>query len=93
MSTEVFHKECWFSGRVQGVGFRYTVLRAAHGYDVTGTVRNLADGRVLLQAEGEQDEVQAFVAEVQRQLSMLIRGVEEREFWGTRCFRNFRISD
>lgn len=49
-----------YSGRVQGVGFRYTVKQVAAGYDVTGTVRNLADGRVELVAEGARDEVEAF---------------------------------
>ncbi len=49
-----------YSGRVQGVGFRYTVKTAASGYDVTGIVRNLADGRVELIAEGSKDELNAF---------------------------------
>lgn len=49
-----------YSGRVQGVGFRYTVKQVAAGYEVTGTVRNLADGRVELVAEGARDEVEAF---------------------------------
>ena len=40
-----------YSGRVQGVGFRYTVKQVAAGYDVAGTVRNLPDGRVELVAE------------------------------------------
>ncbi len=49
-----------YSGRVQGVGFRYTVKQVAAGYEVTGTVRNLADGRVELVAEGARDELEAF---------------------------------
>jgi len=50
-----------FSGRVQGVGFRVTVRQLACGYDVTGTVRNLADGRVELIAEGQRAELEAFL--------------------------------
>ena len=50
----------WYSGRVQGVGFRVTVCRTATGYEVTGTVRNLPDGRVHLVAEGSRDELEAF---------------------------------
>lgn len=43
-------KQIVYSGRVQGVGFRYTTKQIASGYDVTGTVKNLPDGRVQLQA-------------------------------------------
>ena len=50
----------FYSGRVQGVGFRYTAKNVATGYEVTGTVRNLADGRVELVAEGLKDELEAF---------------------------------
>jgi acylphosphatase len=49
-----------YSGTVQGVGFRYSVKSAANGYEITGTVRNLADGRVELLAEGSKDELEAF---------------------------------
>jgi acylphosphatase len=45
---------------VQGVGFRYTTKTVATGFDVTGTVRNLADGRVELVAEGNRSELEAF---------------------------------
>ena len=45
-----------YSGRVQGVGFRYTVCRVAKPFAITGFVRNLPDGDVELVGEGgEQD--------------------------------------
>jgi acylphosphatase len=50
----------YYSGKVQGVGFRYTTKNAATGYEVTGVVRNLTDGRVELIAEGAQEELEAF---------------------------------
>lgn len=50
----------FYSGDVQGVGFRYTVKSVAAGYEVTGTVRNLLDGRVELVAEGMREELEAF---------------------------------
>lgn len=49
-----------YSGQVQGVGFRYTAMRAAAGFEVTGSVRNLPDGRVELVAEGRAEELNAF---------------------------------
>jgi acylphosphatase len=51
-----------YSGRVQGVGFRYTAKTVATGFEITGTVRNLPDGRVELAAEGLRDELDAFRA-------------------------------
>jgi acylphosphatase len=60
MSTDRQRLRIYYSGRVQGVGFRYTVKNLAPGYEVTGTVRNLADGRVELVAEGARAELEAF---------------------------------
>jgi acylphosphatase len=52
--------QVYYEGTVQGVGFRYTVKVLAGGFEVTGTVRNLSDGRVELIAEGLKDELNAF---------------------------------
>jgi len=49
-----------YSGLVQGVGFRYSAKTVAAGFEVTGTVRNLPDGRVELVAEGARGELEAF---------------------------------
>ena len=51
-----------FSGHVQGVGFRYTAKTVATGFEITGTIRNLPDGRVELLAEGRREELDAFLA-------------------------------
>jgi acylphosphatase len=50
----------FYSGHVQGVGFRYSAKSVASGFEVIGTVRNLMDGRVELVAEGEREELEAF---------------------------------
>jgi acylphosphatase len=52
--------QIFYSGHVQGVGFRYTVKYVAAGFEVAGTVRNLSDGRVELVAEGDAAELKAF---------------------------------
>jgi acylphosphatase len=57
-------KRVCYSGRVQGVGFRYTAQRLAAGHQVAGYVRNLPNGDVELVAEGEADEVGRFLAAV-----------------------------
>ena len=54
-----------YSGHVQGVGFRYTVRRIASGYEVTGWVKNLPDGRVEMQAMAqEMAELEGFLEAV-----------------------------
>lgn len=59
---DVSHKRMrvLYSGAVQGVGFRYTARTVATGFEVTGTVRNLPDGRVEMIAEGARAELEAF---------------------------------
>ncbi len=54
-----------FSGRVQGVGFRFTVCQLAGEYAVTGYVRNLPDGNVEMVAEGSEQELSDLVRAVQ----------------------------
>ena len=53
--------QVFYEGRVQGVGFRYTARRVAAGFDVSGYVRNLPDGRVELVASGDADEIDGFL--------------------------------
>jgi acylphosphatase len=50
-----------YHGQVQGVGFRYTVLRLAQGYAVTGYVKNMSDGTVRLYLEGTAAELDALL--------------------------------
>ncbi|MDR2430396.1 MAG: acylphosphatase [Puniceicoccales bacterium] len=92
MSLDVFHKDVWFEGHVQGVGFRADVLGTARGFEVSGVVKNLVDGRVLLQVEGREGEVTAFLSEVRARLGAFIRRVEERDFWGAPCFSGFALA-
>jgi len=58
-----------FSGRVQGVGFRFTTTRVAREFTVAGYVQNLDDGRVRLVVEGERDELDRYVKAVQEAMS------------------------
>ena len=91
MDESVFRMNCWFEGRVQGVGFRYQTMGVAKGFEVAGTVQNVADGRVLLCAEGEESEVRAFQAAVAEELENFIRKFNVKTDIGPRTCQGFRI--
>jgi acylphosphatase len=63
----------YFSGSVQGVGFRYAVERAASSLKLTGWVRNLRDGRVEVLCEGAEDALKEFVRKINALFEDLIR--------------------
>jgi acylphosphatase len=70
-------RQIFYSGRVQGVGFRYTTKKIAAEFDVTGWVHNLPDGRVELVAIAEdEEELDAFLTEVQEN-SVLANYIKE----------------
>ncbi len=82
-----------YSGNVQGVGFRYTVKATASGFEVTGTVCNLPDGRVELLAEGDKPELEAFRQAIRDSgLEHFIR--DEKVTWteAQNQFRGFEIA-
>lgn len=82
----------YYSGRVQGVGFRYSVKRLVCGYEVSGSVENLANGQVKLVAEGEKDELEAFLEAVgDSGLGPMIRGIDVHWSESTGEFQGFDI--
>jgi acylphosphatase len=84
--------QVFYEGNVQGVGFRFTVRYIAKGFDVTGFVRNLADGRVELQVNGEEEEVRAFLDGIgQSELHGLIRKQTENKLEAPVAARGFEI--
>jgi acylphosphatase len=66
-------RRVYFSGKVQGVGFRYTCRSIARGFEVAGYVRNLPDGRVEVLAEGEAGEVDDFLGAIHLEMSSYIK--------------------
>jgi acylphosphatase len=84
--------QVFYEGNVQGVGFRWSVRNVAKGFDVTGSVRNLPDGRVELQATGEEDELRAFLdAILESELRGHIRKHTESTLTNPPPFRGFEI--
>lgn len=84
-------REVYYSGRVQGVGFRYTARGIAKGYRVSGFVRNLADGRVQLVVEGTPSELDRYLAALAEEMERNITGAEARSSLATREFDGFEI--
>jgi len=82
----------FYSGRVQGVGFRYTVKTVAAGFEATGQVRNLLDGRVELVAEGARAELEEFRQAIRDAgMEHFIRTEEVNWSEATSEFRGFEI--
>jgi acylphosphatase len=81
----------YYTGHVQGVGFRYTTRSIARGYEVAGFVRNLADGRVELVAEGQPQELEAFRREVRDRFFNQIRDERCDVLEATGQFAGFEI--
>lgn len=76
---------------MQGVGFRYTVLQIAKEFEVAGYVKNLLDGRVQLEAEGNKEDVDAFVAMIEERMHGYIRKTERLAAVRERQFAGFAI--
>ena len=85
-------KRIIFEGRVQGVGFRYQAKQIAMGFDLTGWVQNLDDGRVELQVMGDSAELDAFLTAIDdSDLNGLIRDREICDVPALTGVRGFEI--
>jgi len=89
--ADVYHETIYFSGRVQGVGFRYTTLQVAKEFEVSGWVQNLSDGRVQLETEGTPTAVQDFIAAVANRMHSYIRKTERKADRRSAQFEGFTI--
>ena len=82
----------FFSGTVQGVGFRYTCRSYAADLELTGWVKNLADGRVELMAEGPRVDIDHLIASIEKHFDGFIRNTDAdiHDTTGS-SFSDFRI--
>jgi acylphosphatase len=87
MQRKTYH----FSGRVQGVGFRYTVQNIAQQYAVDGYVRNLPDGRVELVMEGPEQQMDELVQAVRDKMNGYISKMDQSIYPATGEFHQFSI--
>lgn len=81
-----------YSGMVQGVGFRYIARVLAREFPVVGWVRNLADGRVRLLAEGAEADVRAFLDRVSGHWGDSIDAEERERQAATGAYHGFEIT-
>ena len=88
---ELQQREIIFSGRVQGVGFRYTTRSLAAGFQITGFVRNLPHGGVQLVMEGAAEEMDRFLVELRKEMSQYIFNQTETVRPASNRFMGFEI--
>lgn len=82
-----------YEGRVQGVGFRFTVVNLAQDLDVTGWVKNEYDGSVSMVAEGEEDQLSELLQAVKNsQLDRYITRERVRRSAATSEFARFGVT-
>ncbi|MBU0759813.1 MAG: acylphosphatase [Candidatus Omnitrophica bacterium] len=83
----------FYSGRVQGVGFRYTVRSIASQLKLSGWARNLPDGRVEVVCEGKEKDIGLFLDRVVKEFeNRYIMNVEINWQEPTREFKGFNIT-
>jgi acylphosphatase len=81
-----------FSGRVQGVGFRFTALNVANRYELKGYVRNLPDGDVEMIAHGSAEMIDACIRDLQDSFVGTISHVDIEEATPDPKLTDFKIT-
>jgi len=90
--TQAIRRTIFFMGRVQGVGFRFTVDSVASHFSITGYVKNLPDGRVELVSEGNSSELDRFQHAVEQAMRANISEVQIKNTNATGEFSQFGIN-
>ena len=76
---------------MQGVGFRFRTVRVAANYDVSGYVRNAMDGRVEVVVEGNDSQIELFLADLADTMNSYIRETNEQTEPFTGSFNDFGV--
>ena len=90
MNTKV-REQILFTGRVQGVGFRYKMTYIANAFRVTGWVRNEYDGSVLAEVQGRPEEIDQIIQRLQQDRYIVIDGISRQKIPLKDDEREFRV--
>lgn len=91
VNTAQQRREIHYSGRVQGVGFRFTTRAIAGRHPVKGFVKNLHDGRVLVVVEGKSEVLDSFLADLEAEMSYYIADKDVAVLPSTEEFSQFEV--
>ena len=81
-----------FTGRVQGVGFRFTAFNIANRCQLTGMVRNIAGGEVEMIVQGHPDDIADCIRDIKETYAAHIREVKTREITINSEYQDFKIT-
>lgn len=85
-------KHIIFTGRVQGVGFRFTAYHIANRYKLTGFVRNVMDGTVEMLAQGRPEDIDNCIQDIENSFTGYIRETNIEETTFDPQYSEFRIT-
>lgn len=78
MKQEKVRKHIFFYGRVQGVGFRYYAVQKANQLGLTGWVKNLYDGNVEMEVEGQEELIDQLIIFLQNRTYIWIERIDAK---------------
>jgi len=81
-----------FTGQVQGVGFRFTAIRIAQRYKLTGWVRNVYDGTVEMLAQGDSDDIAHCIRDIEDSFGGYLRQTKIEEIPPDHQYKDFKIT-
>lgn len=79
MKQEKVRKHIFFYGRVQGVGFRYYAVKKANQLGLTGWVKNLYDGSVEMEVEGQEELIDQIIIFLQNRTYIWIERIDAKK--------------
>lgn len=86
------HLSARFLGNVQGVGFRYAATILGQEMGLKGFVKNLDDGAVLVEAEGQEILLQEFLDHLKKKFSKNIRSIDSNFSEDKNQYESFNIN-